>query len=243
MSCSNRHSQLDLWHMEGFLLIDKPAGMTSHDVVDRVRKYTGIRKVGHAGTLDPFATGLLIVGIGRPATREMQKLSGLDKRYDAVFTLGGRSDTDDQTGSIESVDLPALNTQQIQDALPSFLGPIEQIPPAYSAIKIGGKKMYEAAREGKPLEAKPRSVTIHEIKLSGEYNAPHFPVHIHCSTGTYIRAIARDLGETLETAGYVEELRRTSIGPFSLEQATPLDELEGTVQQHLVTVDDLLAQL
>lgn len=229
--------------MEGFLLIDKPAGMTSHDVVDRVRKYTGIRKVGHAGTLDPFATGLLIVGVGRPATREMQKLSGLDKRYDAVFTFGGRSDTDDRTGTIESVTLPELSTETIQAAIPPFLGAIEQLPPAYSAIKIGGKKMYEAAREGKPLEAKPRPVTIHEMTLTTDYQTPHIHVHIHCSTGTYIRAIARDLGVALGTGGYVEELRRTSIGPFSLDRAKPLDDLEGVVSEHLVPVDELLAQL
>jgi tRNA pseudouridine55 synthase len=229
--------------MEGFLLIDKPDGMTSHDVVDRVRKYTGIRKVGHAGTLDPFATGLLVVGVGRPATKQMQTLSGLDKKYEAVFMLGGSSDTDDRTGRIVSVDVPELTDEGIVQTLKTFEGPIEQIPPAYSAIKIGGKKMYEAAREGKPLEAKPRSITIHTIEMTGPLAENQFPVHIHCSTGTYIRSIARDTGKELGTAGYVEELRRTSIGPYSIEHATPLDDLEGIVESKLIPVDDFLAQL
>ncbi|MDG1949320.1 MAG: tRNA pseudouridine(55) synthase TruB, partial [bacterium] len=117
--------------MEGFLLVDKPDGMTSHDVVDRIRKYTGIRKVGHAGTLDPFATGLLVIGVGRPATKQMQTLSGLGKKYDAVFTLGGSSDTDDRTGRIVSTDVPDLTDGVIAQALKSYEGPIEQIPPAY----------------------------------------------------------------------------------------------------------------
>ncbi|PJE76779.1 tRNA pseudouridine(55) synthase TruB [Candidatus Uhrbacteria bacterium CG10_big_fil_rev_8_21_14_0_10_48_16] len=233
---------------EGFLLIDKPAGMTSHDVVNRVRRFTGERRVGHAGTLDPFATGLLIVGVGRGATREMQNLVGLDKRYEATFILGASSTTDDMEGEILATPLnPHLREEEIEDALKQFIGEIEQIPPTYSAIKIGGKKMYEAAREGKPLEAKPRNVTIYSIKPISAPTVQDHTVHIdlviHCSTGTYIRAIARDLGKALGGGGYVEELRRTSIGPFTIDQAHALESLKEGVEEALVPVKDLLSPL
>jgi tRNA pseudouridine55 synthase len=229
--------------MQGFLLVDKPDGMTSHDVVDRIRRYTGIRKVGHAGTLDPFATGLLIVGVGRGATREMQKLSGLDKKYDAIFSFGGKSDTDDRTGRIEPAPISKPTPEELSSALIVFRGPIEQLPPAYSAIKIGGKKMYEAAREGKPLKASPRSVTIHDLLITKPLEDNKLGVHIHSSTGTYIRAIARDLGEALGGGGYVEELRRTAVGPFEISEATALDALEGIAEEKLIPVEEILGRL
>ncbi|MEK7620646.1 MAG: tRNA pseudouridine(55) synthase TruB [Patescibacteria group bacterium] len=256
---------------QGFLLIDKPAGMTSHDVVDRVRRLTGERRVGHAGTLDPFATGLLIVGVGRVATREMQKLVGLDKEYEAVFVLGKSSTTDDVEGTI--VDAPLHNHPTITTPSPSlkrrgieekegglrktvkqFIGEIDQVPPTYSAIKIGGKKMYEAAREGKPMEGKPRKVTIYDFHVvssrpsEASGGIPNdsrslgsavglarddtnkrlkLNVKIKCSSGTYIRSLARDLGRALGGGGYVEQLRRTSIGPFSLKDAIALDGSRG----------------
>jgi len=238
---------------EGFLLIDKPAGMTSHDVINRVRRFTNVKRVGHAGTLDPFATGLLIVGVGRGATREMQHLVGLDKTYEAVFVLGASSDTDDREGVIKPS--PINSHSQVllkkegglQEILKQFTGRIEQIPPDYSAIKIGGEKMYEAAREGKPLKVKPRKVTIYSINL---HNYPilkkeggRIELTIHSSTGTYIRAIARDLGKALGGGGYVEELRRTSIGPFMIDQAFPLEALQGKVEEALIPVKDLLSSL
>jgi len=217
--------------MSGFILYDKPAGITSHDVVDRVRRQTGQRCVGHAGTLDPFATGLLIVGVGREATREFPKLVGLDKIYEATFVLGATSDTDDRTGNITPVPpTEPLTHKRMEETLKQFVGEISQIPPDYSAIKINGQKMYEAAREGKPLEAAPRKVTIYAIDLLSSHlllatspsllaTLPSLLLRIHCSSGTYIRAIARDLGRALGTGGYVEELRRTHIGPFSIESA------------------------
>jgi tRNA pseudouridine55 synthase len=212
--------------MEGFLLIDKPAGITSHDVVNRVRRITGEKRVGHAGTLDPFATGLLIVGVGRAATREMEKLVGLDKTYEAVFVLGARSDTDDRTGKIEEAPIGNLPLPEggIQKVLKQFVGEIEQVPPTYSAIKIGGKKMYEEARKGRPMEATPRHVTIYSIEILNtqqlnDSTTQRLHLRIHCSSGTYIRAIARDLGEALGGGGYVETLRRTSIGPFLVDDA------------------------
>lgn len=243
--------------MTGFLFVDKPEGPTSHDIVDEVRRNlrrptsdNRLPKVGHAGTLDPFASGLLIVGVGREATREMHKLVGLDKTYEAVFVLGASSDTDDKTGIITPVPPEEPLTQEcIQEAFKKFIGEIEQIPPAYSAIKIGGKKMYEAARKGKPIEAKPRRVKIYSIDLSSraesrdlstrptasvemtdnkltetpslhDSTTPRLSLTISCSSGTYIRAIARDLGKTLCTGGYVESLRRTKIGPFDISEAS-----------------------
>lgn len=232
--------------MEGFLLIDKPGGMTSHDVVNRVRRLTGEKRVGHAGTLDPFATGLLVVGVGRVATREMEKLVGLDKTYEAEFVLGAHSDTDDRTGTITpdlspSAETNAINPAQIIETLKQFIGTIQQTPPAYSAIKIGGKKMYEAARAGKPLEAKSRTVTIYSIE---PHPSQPLKLTIHCSTGTYIRAIARDLGLALGTGGYVQELRRTSIGPFVIGESTPLDSLQKeTVERALIPVPNFLLRL
>ena len=237
---------------QGFLLINKPAGMTSHDVVDHVRRITGERCVGHAGTLDPFATGLLIVGVGRMATREMEKLVGLDKEYEAVFVLGASSTTDDTEGEITAAPLhnhpqPLLEKEgSLQKTLKQFIGEIEQIPPTYSAIKIGGKKMYEAAREGKPIAGKARKVTVHAFNIgpiSPIGPMLKIPVHIVCSSGTYIRALARDLGKALGGGGYVEELRRTTIGPFSIDQANTLESLEGHIADQLILVPDLLATL
>lgn len=251
--------------MTGFLLIDKPAGITSHDVVDRVRRLTGELRVGHAGTLDPFATGLLIVGVGRDATREMEKLVGLDKTYEAEFVLGANSDTDDVTGTItqspEST-IPGIadSGDRIRAALEGFVGEIEQVPPAYSAIKIGGKKMYEAARAGKPMETAARRVTIYSIDVSSRATLPSageprdlstrpaklasVEMTIRCSSGTYIRAIARDLGRELGTGGYVKTLRRTQIGPFSINDAVTLETLKtDNPQPHLIPISQLLGRL
>lgn len=230
--------------MTGFLLIDKPAGLTSHDVVDRVRCLTSERRVGHAGTLDPFATGLLIVGVGLEATREMEKLVGLDKTYEAEFTLGANSDTDDITGAITpSPGSPfpgiAVPRDRIRMALKKFIGEIEQVPPAYSAIKIGGKKMYEEARKGRIIKAKPRRVTIYSIVMTKDLT-----MTIHCSSGTYIRAIARDLGRELGTGGYVKTLRRTKIGPFPLDESSTLETLKtNSPQLHFIPISKLLARL
>lgn len=233
--------------MEGFLLIDKPAKMTSHDVVDRLRRFTGTKTIGHAGTLDPFATGLLLAGVGRTATREMQKLVGLDKEYEAVFVFGSTSDTDDRTGvispSLMARDIPEA---ELRAAMAKFVGVTEQIPPAYAAIKIDGQKMYKAARAGKPLEAKPRQVRIDAFDIVGLYD-PLFrrvTVRVACGSGTYIRALARDLGAALGTGGYVEELRRTKIGPFGVTDAVLLNKLSFEPWKNfLAPVDKLLAAL
>lgn len=216
----------------GFLLIDKPAGMTSHDVVDAVRRVTGERRVGHAGTLDPFATGLLIIGVGRAATARLGEFLGLDKTYEATIALGATSTTDDPEGIITPLLLKEkLEEQTIKLAIQSFVGKIEQVPPAYAAIKIQGKKMYELARAGKVVEAKPRTVTISSFELIGPIgpitNGPIlFRVKIHCSSGTYIRALARDLGAKLGVGGYLTQLRRTAIGSHEVKNAVTLDQLQ-----------------
>jgi tRNA pseudouridine55 synthase len=247
--------------MVGLLLIDKPSGLTSHDVVDRVRRLTGVKRVGHAGTLDPFATGLLIVGVGREATREFPNLVGLDKEYEAEFVLGANSDTDDRTGVIARHDVPKQSLEKIASSasgllamtMRQFTGRIEQIPPTYSAIKIGGKKMYEAARAGKPLAAKPRQVTVYSFDLLPSNLPSNFEflpltflirVRIRCSSGTYIRSLARDLGAALGVGGYVQELRRTAIGPFRVEEAIPLSTLSSlSALSSLLPVNAILSRL
>ena len=220
----------------GFVFIDKPAGITSHDVVDRIRHLTNERCVGHAGTLDPFATGLLIIGVGRTATKEFSKLVGLDKTYEATILLGVGSDTDDITGKLtSSPENLTISEQTIRDTAKTMIGTTLQIPPAYSAIKVGGKKLYEAAREGKPIEVGSRPVTIHQFEMTSykhssiEKSNERIPVIeikaiISCSSGTYIRAIARDLGKHLGTLGLLSQLRRTTIGPFTIDEADKLPE-------------------
>lgn len=232
-------------NVSGFFLIDKPVGPTSHDIVDQVRRITGERRVGHAGTLDPFASGLLIVAVGRESTRELNRFVGLDKTYEATFVFGGESDTDDLTGKITPVPLlKNLTEEKIKKAVKKFVGDINQVPPAYSAIKISGKKMYEAARAGRPLKAGARMVTIYKFELMDTDGCGYSParrdnprivltdgktvairVRIRCSSGTYIRALARDLGRALGTGGFVSELRRTAIGPYRIEEAGVLPNL------------------
>ena len=206
---------------EGFLLVDKPVDWTSHDVVGYLRKITGIKKIGHAGTLDPFATGLLIVGVGRSATKQLDTFKELPKTYEARVDLGAVSDTQDSTGTItEQSDhlIPPLS--DIQETISSFVGTQAQIPPMHSAKKINGKKLYTLARKGIEIERKPHSITIHSIKIN-RYEFPQLHVTVECSTGTYIRTLAYDIGNKLLTGAYCGELRRTHIGPHNVTNATP----------------------
>ncbi len=232
--------------MTGFILIDKPEGITSFDVVARLRRLTDEKRIGHAGTLDPFATGLLLVAISREATRELQKFVGLDKHYEATFVLGASSTTDDVKGELsEPISTKHLTKEQIEEALQSFSGEIDQVPPTYAAIKVQGKKLYELAREGKPTLVEPRKVTIYSIKnFSNPSDPSRLSLLVHCSSGTYIRSIARDLGAKLGVGGYVESLRRTSIGPFTIENAFTFDQLDPTnIESHLVQIDSFLSRL
>ncbi len=209
------------------LLIDKPKGITSHDVVDQLRKITGERRVGHAGTLDPNATGLLIVGVGRESTKKLGEITkNTTKTYEAEITLGATSDTDDAEGKILSNKVTKrLSDEDIKKILRQFEGEQMQIPPIYSAIKLKGKKAYELARKGKEVILEPRKITIHSIKLD-EYNFPMLKITCEVSSGTYIRALARDIGKSLGTGAYLSELRRTKIGEFDIQNAQKLDKIK-----------------
>lgn len=226
-----------------FLLIDKPEGMSSHDVVNRVRDMTGERKVGHAGTLDPLATGLLIIGVGRSATRHLGVLSkGTHKTYEAQIVLGEQRDTDDAEGVVFAKAKGVLppTRGEVERILVQFLGKQAQTPPKFSAVKQRGKKAYVEARKGKPLTLAPRTVTVLRLSLLG-YRYPVVEIRAVVSAGTYIRALARDLGRRLGMGGYLSRLRRTGIGTFSIRQAVTLDRLtHKNWKAHGIAVSDAL---
>lgn len=201
----------------GFLLVDKLTGPTSHDIVDVVRRVLRLRKVGHAGTLDPFASGLLIIAVGK-ATKEISKFVGLDKTYEAAIRLGATSDTMDRTGVIEPMACGVVGEAAIDGILERFRGEQMQTPPMYSAKKVGGKKLYELAREGKEIERKPVKIVVHELELLS-YDWPYLKIRTRVSSGTYIRALAHDIGQALGCGAYLEELRRTAIGSYGVEAA------------------------
>ncbi len=214
--------------LNGFLLIDKPKGWTSFDVVAKtrgiIRAETGEKmKIGHTGTLDPMATGLLVLAVGK-ATKQIQGLMKHDKIYEAEVTLGASSDTDDAEGDITVVSDKQPAHDQITLVLEKFIGEIQQIPPAYSAIKIDGRRAYKDAREGKVVELKPRTVRIKSINdLKYEYPILSFITDV--GSGTYIRSLARDIGQELGTGAYLSRLRRLSVGDFSVQEATSMEGL------------------
>jgi tRNA pseudouridine55 synthase len=218
-------SQSKLPDLNGLLIIDKPAGITSHDVVGRVRRLVGMKRVGHGGTLDPFATGLLVIAVGR-ATRLLQHVQDSRKGYRAHVVLGASTDTADVDGVlIETAirdDWPS--DEDVAAAVATFSGEIEQVPPAHSAIKVGGRKLYELARAGEQVEVPTRTVTIHAIEVV-RYEPPDLILDIACGKGTYVRSIARDIGAMLGTEAYCHALRRTNSGGFCLADAWTLDEL------------------
>ena len=208
-------------------MVDKPKGMTSHDVIDRVRRITGEKKVGHAGTLDPNATGLLIIGVGRESTKKLGDIAkNTSKTYDAEIILGEERDTDDAEGVPVQVQgttkLPTL--PQIEAVLKSFEGELMQVPPAYSALKIKGKPAYRYARKGQKIELKPRKVVIRYIKLVN-YEYPNLFITTSVSSGTYIRSLAKDIGKKLGVGAYLNNLRRTKIGIYEVKKAIKLDKL------------------
>jgi tRNA pseudouridine55 synthase len=207
------------------LLIDKPAGITSHDVVDEVRHIYKTRRVGHAGTLDPFATGLLIVAVGK-ATKTIQQFVGLDKEYITTARLGATSDTYDLTGQITERNAEPMTRDDILAALISFKGGYAQKAPAFSAKKVHGQKLYEMARRGEDVEnLRPiKQVDISDIELL-DYQWPEVTFRVVCSSGTYIRSLANDLGEKLGCGAYLTALRRTRIGQYKIENAKKLEEL------------------
>ncbi len=211
--------------MDGILIINKPQGMTSHDVVDVVRRLYGTRKVGHAGTLDPMATGVLVALIGK-ATKLSGSLISSDKEYDATLTLGARSSTADAWGKLESSGMPVNFTdEEVRTVFGRFVGEIDQTPPDYSAKKINGEKMYNLARRGKAIDAKPQKIFIKDISIS-KVDLPEISFKLICSKGTYVRQICADIGEALGCGGYLSRLDRTRSGRFTVTQANTLDELK-----------------
>jgi tRNA pseudouridine55 synthase len=215
----------------GILLVDKPGGMTSHDVVARTRKLAATRRVGHAGTLDPMATGLLVLGVNG-ATRLLTFLVGLDKEYLATIRLGGSTPTDDADSPVDEVADPAriaaVTDQHILEAIRALTGAIWQVPSTVSAIKVDGQRAYARVRAGETVELKPREVTVSafEVLEIRHGDVLDVDVRVQCSTGTYVRALARDLGRALGVGGYLTALRRTRVGPFHVSEATLLDDLD-----------------
>jgi len=229
--------------MDGVILVDKPIGWTSFDVVAKIRgnlrRITGNKKikVGHAGTLDPMATGLLIVLAGN-MTKQQDSFMKKDKVYEAEVTLGARSDTDDGEGQIvETKGEARREKREVEKALKSFVGEIEQMPPQYSAIKLNGQKAYEIARKGEKAELKLRKVTINSIE-NIEVNGNLVRFSCHVSSGTYIRSLARDLGEKLGCGGYLSALRRTSIGEYSVDEALAVSDLTDEYLQKSVATTE-----
>jgi tRNA pseudouridine55 synthase len=243
--------------MLGALIIDKPEGSTSHDVVARVRRATGTRRVGHAGTLDPFATGVLVCCIGR-ATRLVQFLVGLDKEYIGTVRLGYATDTQDGTGK-QITPLRSsneLSLEELHRVLNQFTGPQLQTPPMFSAKKVAGERLYRAARAGREVERDPVSIIVHSLRLIEDEGPPlnvneggtrDFRVHVRCSSGTYVRTLAHDIGEKLGLGGHLVKLRRTKVGHFRLGDALTLDNVEtmerDDLRNALISPSEMLSHL
>ena len=216
----------------GLLVVDKPAGLTSHTVVARVRRLVGTRRVGHAGTLDPMATGVLVLGVGR-GTRLLHYLVGVDKEYEATLRLGASTTTDDAEGEVvRTADAGSITEQDVAAAVETFVGEIDQVPSAVSAIKVDGKRAYARVRDGEDVSLAPRRVTVSRfdvLDVRRTDDGVDVDVRVTCSSGTYVRALARDVGETLGVGGHLTALRRTRVGCFSLDEATALDDLVAPV--------------
>jgi tRNA pseudouridine55 synthase len=229
----------------GVLVIDKPVGITSHDVVQAVRRGTGIRRAGHTGTLDPRASGVLVVLIG-PAVRLSEFLTTSEKRYQAVMKFGMTTSTYDTEGAITSQGREYnFEFEDLEEALTKFVGEVEQTPPVYSALKIDGRRAYELARKGEEIEMEPRKITVHSLELL-EWEAPEAVIDIHCSSGTYIRSLAHDLGEEMGSGATLINLRRTKNGRFTLRDSVSLRKLEeafanGDWYRYLIPAAEALA--
>lgn len=225
--------------MDGVVVVDKPAGMTSHDVVDRIRKTLGTKKVGHGGTLDPDATGVLIIGVGR-ATRFLSYSQAARKTYEALIRFGRSTTTQDASGEVVRERAAALRREDVEGALKGFIGSIEQVPPMVSAVKVGGERLYRKARRGEDVERAARRVTIYEAQvrgfraIEGDPPAAEADVSVACSAGTYVRTLAHDLGEALGCGAHLAALRRTASGGFTAAEAVALDAVSPEHLQPLV---------
>lgn len=224
--------------IDGFYVIDKPAGITSHDVVSKVRKALGTRKVGHAGTLDPMATGVLIVGVGA-ATRLLRFVEATKKTYEARVRFGTRTDSLDAMGEVtEHGPTDHLARQMVEEALAAFRGDIEQIPPMVSALKVDGERLHAKARRGEEVERAPRRVTVHELELQDFQpgDPPEAFLRVVCSAGTYVRTLADDLGVALGTRAHLAGLRRTAVGDASVEDSCTLETIEASIKKQIADV-------
>ncbi len=224
----------------GIILVDKPADWTSHDVVAKLRGILHERRVGHSGTLDPMATGLLTVFVGR-ATRAVQFAETYNKRYVASLRCGYSTDTQDTSGRVTAQTGISPTEAELTDVLPEFTGEICQIPPMYSAIKVSGKKLYELARKGDIVERKPRTVNISELSLVG-HDEDDFVLSVSCSKGTYIRTLCNDIGERLGCLACMSALRRTNAGPFDVRDAHTLSEIAEDPERYIIPVDGLFSE-
>lgn len=230
--------------MDGILVIRKEKGYTSHDVVAKLRGILHMKKIGHTGTLDPDAEGVLPVALGR-GTRLVELLTEKQKTYETVLHLGVVTDTQDMTGTVLETKPVNVTEEQVREAAASFVGDKLQIPPMYSALKVNGRKLYELAREGKTVERKPRPVTFYEIRIL-DMQLPKVRLSVTCSKGTYIRTLCHDIGEKLGCGGAMEELLRTRSGNFTLEESMTLSQVEeavkdGTIEEKLVSIEDVLS--
>lgn len=207
------------------ILLDKPLGWTSFDAVSKLRNLLKIRKIGHAGTLDPLATGLLIICAGK-MTKRIEEFQGLEKEYEGTLVIGQTTDSYDlEKEPTEAVDISHITPEMIHRVATSFLGKIEQIPPAHSSVKVDGKRAYALARKGKEVALKPRSIEIHEFSVTS-ISLPEVNFRVRCSKGTYIRSLAHDFGAALGVGAYLSQLRRTRIGAFHVEQADTIDSIK-----------------
>ncbi len=234
--------------IDGVVVIDKPAGWTSHDVVAKSRGILGTHKIGHSGTLDPDATGVLVLGVGK-ATRLLRFMTGLPKSYEGEIVLGTETDTLDASGEITAVhDMSVISDEDVRSAAATLTGPIQQIPPMVSAVKIGGRRLHELAREGKEIERPPRPVTVYRFMVAPvARDAGVWRCEVDCSSGTYVRSLAADLGATLGGGAHLRNLRRTAVGGFTLADANPMESPDllpmSAAVRHLaaVAVDDEVA--
>ena len=225
--------------MDGIVIVDKPQDWTSQDVVSKLRGVLKTRRIGHGGTLDPMATGVLPVFVGR-ATRGVEFFEHAEKTYETLLRLGMTTDTEDITGTVLTEQEAFITEEMVEAVLPRFRGEIQQVPPMYSAIKINGQKLYDLARKGKEVERQSRTVTIHELTLLGMEDSG-IRLRVRCSKGTYIRTLCKDIGEALGCGGCMAELRRVTAGEYTIEQSVPLQKLieSENPESYLLPVDSM----
>lgn len=229
--------------LEGFLVVDKAAGMTSHDVVARVRRATGVRRVGHAGTLDPMATGVLVVAVGR-STRLLRFIQAQPKEYKATAVFGVATDTLDADGAVVTREAMPIGPHDVEEVLPRFRGTISQVPPMVSALKVGGERLYQVARRGETVERQSRQVEVYELEMTGFTPGPYpeASFRVVCGKGTYVRTLVDDVARALGGRAHLNSLRRTRIGSLGLERAIPAD-IDALDEANLISAADALVDL